>query len=605
MTQQKQSTDTIREWRPERTTLRERLRELARTHAPRFLRPALRELRYRLRGEADGVDALQREVRDLHGQWRTILDRSASQGTGSAGPHVLFLTGFGLGTAFATREPILMMALRRRGCRLSALFCDATLPACEFNDAGNHRPGAGALSHGLTAEAKLSTCRRCASNIRTTFADLGVEQFPYHQFISERDLALAREATRGVTFENFRSFEYDGIQVGEEAFASILRVTFRGTVEDTQDNRALVERYVLAGVVMARACEAALRSLRPDRIVMPHGVYITHGIAAKVARKLGIPFFVYSGGVRKDTLILSANQTYHRSLVSEPNALWEHDELTPEQRERTLRYALSKQSGGVDALNYHPTPVADAATLYETLGIDGSRSIVSLFTNVIWDAQIYYDGTAFKNILEWMRFSIDELAKNPRVWAVIRVHPAEVKGGLPTRQPFLPEIRKWFPTLPENVRVIPPESNISSYTLAEQSRAAVIYGTKMGLELAIRGIPVIICGQTFSRNKGIAIDIASKAQYAELLNRVHTLDRVGPATVERAIRYAHYLYFRRMIDFPYLKLANYNTFEGKRIALASLEELDAGRDVGLDNICSAITDLTQPMLLPQVHVASR
>lgn len=588
-------------WRPEKLSARERAVRSVREGAPLFLRPLLREVKARFRPDPE-IPALAAEVSSLQQQWRRILDATAAGATADrTSPHVMFFTGFGLGTAFATREAILIKALQRRGCRVSSLYCDVTLPACEFNAAGSHMPAPGPLANGLTDEVRLATCRRCASNVRSTFDTLGVESFTYHEFLAQDVYDAAAAAVRDVSFEDFRNFEYEGIAVGEEVFASVLRVTFKGTVEDTPFNRKLVHRYLISGVVMCRSAEAAYIALRPDRIMMPHGVYVTHGIAAKVARRMGVPFIVYGGGVRKDTLILSPNETYHRSLVNEPNDIWEAPELTAEQRTRTWDYALSKQSGGVDALNYHPTPLEDAQLLYRELSIDTSRPIVSFFTNVIWDAQIYYDGQAFENILDWMRFSIERIAQNDKVWGIVRIHPAEVKGGVPSLQPFLPEIRKWFPTLPPNVRVIPPESNISSYTLAELSRAVVIYGTKMGLEVAVRGVPVVICGQTFTRNKGFTIDISSKKQYERLLNRIEEVERMPHDKVERALRYAHYLYFRRMVDFPYLTLSDYKHLKGKRIALSSLDELDVGRDPYLDMICKAIIDGTPPYLDAAVH----
>lgn len=592
------SRESARLWKPSQPTLSERVARLAISAVPPVMQPAVRELRYRLVGGRD-VAALQDEIHDLQSQWEAIVARTPPSGVEpvETGPHVLFVTGFGLGTHAATREPILMMALRRRGCRISSLFCDATLPACEFNRTGNHIPDPGSLSEGLTDEAKLATCRRCASNVRSTYSVLDIELHPYHEYVTSADLEAARVATEGVRFEDFRSFEYEGVAVGDEVFASVLRITFRGTVEDTPLHRTLVKRYLLSGVVMARVAEAAYKALRPDRIVMAHGVYLTHGIAAKVARKLGIPVITYRGGDRRHTFILSHNETYHRTLVTESNEPWEHVELTPEQRERTLRYTFQKQRAGVDAFNYHPTPLEDVDNLYRTLGIDRSRPLVSLFTNVIWDAQIFYDGLAFRDILDWMRFSIQELARNKEVWAVIRVHPAEAKGALPTNQPIIGEIQKWFPQLPENVRIVPPESNLSSYTLAEQSRATIIYGTKMGLELAVRGIPVLICGETFSRNKGYGIDISSRDEYAALLARIQHLDRLDDATVERAVRYAHYLYFRRFIDFPYVYMGEDKADPRKRLAFSSLADLDRGLDPKLDAICDTVMRL-HPAYLP-------
>jgi hypothetical protein len=574
------------EWRP-------RLERWVRDYAPAWIMPLLREVRYRTGRDGDG-DQLRAEIADLQHQWKAILDNTPDLGTSGhpRTPHVLFVTGYGLGTGVVTKEPLLMMSLYRRGCRISSLFCDMALPACEFNELGNHRPGAGRWSAGVSREAQLAICQRCASNVRSTYSMFPIELFNYRQFLADDEAERAEAAVRDVGFEAFREFRYEGINVGEEVFASVLRATFKGTVEDTASSRFLVKRYLTSGVMMIHAAEGAYRALQPDCIVMPHGVYITHGIATKVARKMNIPVIIYPGfgGIRRDAIMLSRNETYHRTLVHEPNDIWEHAALTAEQRERTLGYVMSKQSGGVDVVNYHPDPINDAQDLYRTLGIDQSRALVSVYSNVIWDAQIYYDGNAFENILEWMRFVIGELAKNDNVWGVIRIHPAEVKGGLPTRQPFLEEINKWFPTLPENVRVIPPESDLSSYTLAEQSRVAIIYGTKMGLELAVRGIPVIVCGETFCRGKGFSLDITSKDELAELLKRIHTLERLDQTTVERALRYAHYLYFRKMMSFPYLTMADYKTQQGKRIALSSLTDLDAGRDPDLDAICAAIMD---------------
>lgn len=575
----------------------ERFAGVLQRNLPDIIKPVLREVSYRVKKNEDLI-GLEAEARDLTQQWRTIAERSLdineASAKSAAGQHVLFVTGFGVGTGVWTQQPVLMMALRQRGCRISSLYCDMGLPACEFNPAGNHNPCAGRLSAGLTRAAKTAMCRRCAKNVRETYSFLPVELYSYRRYIKESDLQAAEKISCGVPFDKYRDFEYAGIRLGEEVFASVLRATFKGTVADTPLNRLMVNRYLLSGIIMCRMAERAFQELAPDRIAMPHGVYLNHGVANKVANKLKIPVIVYPGfgGIRKNTIMLSPGETYHRSLTYEDNTIWDKVSITDEQRQKTLAYALSKQSGGVDVVNYHPKPIEDRDYIYKALNIDGSRAVITLFTNVIWDAQIYYDGNAFENILEWMFSSIEELGKNDKVWAVIRIHPAEVKGGLPTNQPFLQEIKRRFPVLPDNFRIIPPEDDISSYTLAELSRAVIIYGTKLGLELAVRGIPVVVCGECFSRNKGYSIDITSKQQYFSLLKNIHTMERLDKSTIERALKYAYYLYFRRMIPFPYIQTDPVT--QRKRIALSKLEDLDAGKDPDLDAICDSIMRLTPP-----------
>jgi hypothetical protein len=577
-------------------TIFDRLREVLQSDFGERLMPFFRELNYRFGNKAE-LHKTEAEVADLIAQWEAIIRNSrpfSEVKNDGKSVHVLFVTGFGVGTAIWTRETILMISLLRRGCRITSLFCDMSLPACEFNSAGNHDPGAGMVSMGFSDSVKLEMCRRCAKNVRTTYSMFPIQLCPYHKFISDEDKRIARQVADAVPFSDYRSFKYADINLGEEVFASILRATFKGTVEDTALSRLLVKRFLFSGVLMCRMAERAFNELKPDRIVLPHGVYLTHGVATKIANKLNIPVTVYPGfgNIRKNTIMLSPGQTYHRTLIYENNSVWETVSLTPEQRQKTLDYSLSKQSGGVDIVNYHPNPIESEDHILKTLKIDKSRPIITLYTNVLWDAQIYYGGNAFENILEWMFLSIEELAKNHKIWAVIRIHPAEVKGGLPTRQPFLREIRKRFPVLPDNVRVIPPENNISSYTLAELSRAVVIYGTKLALELAVRGIPVIVCGECFSRGKGYSIDISSRQEYIQLLENVQNMKRLDQATIERAIKYAYYLYFRRMIPFPYIQIDAVT--QRKRVAISRLEDLDAGRDSNLDAIANSIINLTPP-----------
>jgi hypothetical protein len=565
---------------------------------PEFLKPLAREVKFRYMTDP-GQDELDMERENLQSQWHQIIDNSqeliAKQLENQTNQHILFFTGYGLGTHFLTVEPILMMSLFMRGCRISSLYCNGSLPACEFNSSGNNNPSVGNLRTGVTQGAILSICNRCSSNVRSTYGTFPVDLYGYDGFLDEEDFQFATEAVRQVKFERFRQFEYEGIKVGEEVFASILRVTFMGTVGDTHRNRQLVERYLLAGVMIARAAENAFRGIKPDKVILIHGVYLTHGIPVKVADKLGIPVIVIGGGgIRKDTAVLCHGETYHKQLVNEPNSIWENNKLTAEEKKIVIDYSLKKRTagGGVDYLNYHPNPIEDEEYFYKELNLDPSKTIISAFTNVIWDAQIFYSSNVFSDIFEWIFTSIEVMGGNKEVNFVIRIHPAEVKGGSPTKQPMLAEIEKRFPQLPDNVRIIPPESDISSYTIAEKSKVALIYGTKMGLEIALMKTPLIICGETFSRGKGYGLDITSKEQYLDLVKNIHRYETDNEDAFERALKYANYFYFRKMIKLPFTTPVTGVAGAGKTIDLNSLADLEYGNDEGIDTICDGVLNLT-------------
>lgn len=570
---------------------------------PSFIKPIASEMKFRLLRNND-EESLKNEVLSVQQQWNQIIANSTDniEVTSSISNKlkILFVTGYGIGTHFLAVEPIIMMALYTRGHQIFSLYCNKSLPSCEFNSVGNNIPSAkNEFKKGITNSAICNLCEKCKKNIETTYENLPIELSGYNQYLNEVDYNIADQLSKEVDINNFRKFVFQNINVGEEAFASILRVTFMGEIQDTKLNRYLVQRYIMSGILTSIAYEKAFNDINPDRVVCIHGVYQTHGLAVKVAKKLNVPVIVIGGGgIRRDTVLICHNETYHHQLVNESNDVWQKFRLSEEERLKTLNYAIKKRNSGsgADYLSYHPNPIEDVGELYKLLNIDSSRKIVSLFTNVTWDAQIFYNGNAFKDIFDWLFLSISELGKNENIWIVIRIHPAESKGGLPTNQPITKEIRKRFPKLPENLRIISPESDISSYTLANESIVNIIYGTKMGLEIALLKKPLIVCGETFSRNKGYGLDIISKDQYIKVLADIHNFEVNVEEKFELALKYAHYFYFRKMVDLPFERLSTGKIGSGIKLKFETLNDLAEENNKELDMICEGILKLSNFVL---------
>ena len=156
--------------------------------------------------------------------------------------------------------------------------------------------------------------------------------------------------------------------------------------------------------------------------------------------------------------------------------------------------------------------------------------MIGLLTNVSWDAQLHYPANAFPNMLEWLVRTCEYFATRPDLQLLIRVHPAEISGFPPSRQPILGELRRRVPRLPPNILVVPPESRMSTYALMSLCNAAIIYGTKMGVELTSVGLPVIVAGEAWIRNKGLTHDASSPEEYIRLLDQLPFAQAAGPGT---------------------------------------------------------------------------
>jgi hypothetical protein len=166
------------------------------------------------------------------------------------------------------------------------------------------------------------------------------------------------------------------------------------------------------------------------------------------------------------------------------------------------------------------------------------------------------------------------------------VHPAELTGTLPSRQPVIAEIEKAFPCLPRNVFLVRPESRISTYVAMSRCDSVIIYGTKTGVELAASGIPVIVAGEAWIRGKGVTFDAESEAAYFQLLDALPFSTALDPERRDRALRYAYHFFFRRMIPLGCVKEKNgWPPFE---VSVDDINELKPGRYRGLDVICDGI-----------------
>lgn len=530
------------------------------------------------------------EVSIFINQWKSIYSKAYKKN--KKNKSALFVTGYGLGSHYLTIEPIIMSGLISRGVSVSSLICGKSLPCCEFNIVGNNIPSVSKeFLRGFSKKSNENLCDNCVSNVKKNYNNLDIDLFELNKYINEDDHKEAFLISEEITVNNFRNYIYKGIKVGEEAFSSILRVTFKGEVEDNDKNLFLAKRYVASGILTVKGYIKAFKMIKPDRIVCIHGVYQTHGLAVKVARKLEIPIIVMGGGgIRKNTVVVCHDETYHNQLVHENTNKWEDYKLTQNEINKTLNYAnLKKNSGnGADYLSYHPNPIENRDYLYSNYNIDKSKKIVSIYTNVVWDAQIYYSENVFNNIFNWIYYTIEHLGKNENIYQFVRIHPAEAKGGgLPCNQPMKKEILNYFKNnLPENLRIIDPEDNLSSYLLAQESTANIIYGTKMGLEIGLMKKPLIVCGETFSRGKGYSIDIKSIKEYKDLIENIHDYNFASNQEkwYKNAIRYANYLYFRRMLDLPYDKSTN-------KILFNSLDSIKKGQNKSIDLICNGIIDL--------------
>lgn len=539
------------------------------------------------------------EWRARHGglpKWPSLLRKDRApwgrlQEKSAAGREkVLIATGAGGHLPSMTMESFLGVALTTRGASVDFLLCDAALPACMMCEINWYSDVAAFASKGPS-----DRCAACHKPAARMLDEAGLSRLRISDHISQEERALAQSLAQQTPHGEIGRFDLDGIAVGEHALAGALRFFARGDIEGEPHAEEVLRRYFEAALLTSYACRRLFTSSRYTAIVLNHGIYVPQGVMAETARSLGIRVVTWHPAYRRGCFIFNHDETYHHGLMNEPVSAWEGLQWDRGHRELIEQYLESRWTGRNDWVKFHREPEFDVESIGRQVGIDFSRPTVGLLTNVVWDAQLHYKANAFPNMLDWLKKTITYFGTRPDLQLLIRVHPAELTGTLPSRQPAVAEITRAFPSLPANVFIIPPSSRISTYVAMAQCNAVLIYGTKTGVELSASGIPVIVAGEAWIRGKGVTLDARSEADYLRKLETLPLGGRLDEPTRERALKYAYHFFFRRMIPVECVReKAGWPPFEVK---VGSLDDLAPGKARGLDVICSGIL-LGAPFIYP-------
>jgi hypothetical protein len=522
--------------------------------------------------------------------WADIIaaTRSASVSADAGGPRVLLATSVGSHPLAPTVDSIVAMALRERGAEPTLLLCDGVLPGCEAcSYVAFRKPEEFARSG-----PQNTLCKACFATGQSYYRPLPLRLRRYGEFISSSEVKKALDGTASMALDEAFGFEERGLRLGEQTRAGVLRFFGKADLGSEPEHlvTAVARRYAAGARVAALVAERVIDDLEPECMVAHHGVYVPQGVLGEVARREEVRVVHWGVAYRNTTVIFSHHDTYHRTFLTEPVLDWRDRALTVAEEEELLRYLRARRLGKGD-WNW-VTPEAALRPDYQRqtvlagdLGLDTRNPIFGLLTNVLWDAQLYYQGRAFTDMLDWLWTTLDFFQARSDYQLIVRIHPHEIKEG--NRQPVEPLLRERYAELPPNIKVVPHDHPYNTYALMDLCRAVLIYGTKTGVELAPFGTPVVVCGEAWVRGKGFTHDIESREEYLRVLDRLGDLEPLDAAQTDLARRYAYHYFFRRMIPLSPISP------EGgvpPGLVLETLEDLAPGRDRGLDTVCAGILE---------------
>jgi len=410
--------------------------------------------------------------------------------------------------------------------------------------------------------------------------------------------------TKNLSVNECYDTSYHEVPIGRLIEPSVARHLRKSALraESTEEIRVW-RKYLASAFLLVENFNNAINIIKPEIAILPGGLFFWYSIALHMMRKNGIRVLCYETAFHyppKGKLWMFAKNTsfIDPDWLSSAWQRWINKPLTFEENNRLDQGLQRRRSGSL----CYPSPIEEQQQIRKELGfVDNKKPIVTLFTNVTWDAAVFGRSDApFNDVSEWVIETIRCLA-NQEISLVVRIHPAEaiIHEGVYGRENLSSLLQEALGSLPKKIRIIPPESKISSYSLLDLSNVAVFFASTLGLEAMIKGtIPVIIAGSSRYGHKGFGYCPKSKKEYINFLTHIDTLKPPSLQEKELARRFAYLYFFRIAWPIQFFNSGARGIYSIDKFFINSLKDISPGKNKYLDVLVKAIKE-NKELVLPQ------
>jgi hypothetical protein len=329
-------------------------------------------------------------------------------------------------------------------------------------------------------------------------------------------------------------------------------------MNDASD-RALYDLRIERNTFAAKTALEWMQTNKPDVVLIPNGLILEMGIVFRVARHLGIDAVTYEFNDQREQIWLAQNSSIMQQetdyLVDARCSL----PMTDEMFERVADLENARRGArvwGKSKRLWQYVSSQGAAETRKQLNLD-DRPVVMLAANVLGDSLTLGRDIFAASMTEWITKTVQYFAKRTDVQMVIRVHPGEKL--VPQAKSMGTVVKEALPEIPSHIHIIGALDKVNTYDLIEIADVGLAYTTTVGLETAMNGRPVISCGQTHYRGRGITLDPNTWDQYYAILEKVLSdipAHQMNEKQIEFAWNYAYRFFFEYPRPFPW-RLMNF------------------------------------------------
>lgn len=268
----------------------------------------------------------------------------------------------------------------------------------------------------------------------------------------------------------------------------------------------------------------------------------------------GVPVIQYSGSQDKSGLILKrfSFDNRHQHPFSLDVSTWARVKTMPwnaKQSNQVLRdLSESYVSGTWFNRKYlsEGKRIKSADEVRAQLGLDPCKKTAVIFSHVLWDATFFYGQGLVDDYETWLIETVRAACANPAVNWVVKLHPDlawKLKNeGYSGELRDLLAMRTAVGVLPKHVKLILPDTDISTYSFFEITHYCLTVRGTIGIEMACHGVPVITAGTGRYSHLGFTLDSSSVEAYLQMVANIQNLPSMTDEQIQLARRFAYALF---------------------------------------------------------------
>lgn len=471
-------------------------------------------------------------------------------------------------------EGMIASSLKLRGHNVKMVLCDGVFKACAKR--------VDRKDVGISDWGKF--CPGCIKVNSELLDRIGLDYVYISQLVTDEEIKALRKIADEVTFDNYKDLKLDGIDLGTHISSAMMRHTRGGSYEGHEN---ILKEYAYTVIIISQASKAAIKTFNPTRVYMSHGIYADWGPALGVALKYEIPVVSYICCYLSNHFYYGTVKKKNDTFTGISRNSWkkfEGKKLNEKQMNRLNSFLDRRYLHNVtgDMKGLLKDFKGDKDFFCKEYELDKEKPVWGVLTHINWDAVSDYFPMLYPDFDAWLYDTVKTIKDITDVQWLIKIHPSEKVDNPETGcQKF---IENNFPDLPDHIKVVKMDDDISPMDFYGLLDGAVTVMGTGGLEISLKGKPVILAGEAHYSGKGFTYDAKDKEHYRELLHNTKNIKSLDEKMKTNAQIYAYIYFILKQIPLP--QAVN----EDLMIDFNKINKLYPGKNKFLDFICERIVD---------------